>query len=443
MRPTTLVFNFLTTIFWISWINAHDLQKRQTGGFESLFGGGGGGGGLGGGGDKAQPQGPPSNPSAPVNDSCKALPFTKETWDKLSLDHYLKTYPGGANISVSAYAASKKAPNFECGVTKRCHAGQLCQPVMSPDWYILFAIQQWNAHVNGLVEAVSFGVNFVQATISLLLASLFPAVDVSTLEHFKLDMSVNGAFMMVSNTVLIDIMALFNSFQGFGGNLINIISNIITAGFEFGGGLIRFPAGPERDAFTFWSHLADSMAAYEKHIIDTFTETIATTLEKGISTDEGIYGAISNGTYIKPEQSIFLPLLADDIKNVTSVLALVQILRGMDSFVAIGTDVCNGRGKNGALEGRDVLSYCDPEGTVSKDDKEERTFQNAYVIEEQFGYTTQFLTNASLSCQNKYGGFGHTPNNTINLPLDPTSDCVVNLPVCDCRDKGTSSPPSR
>lgn len=62
--------------------------------------------------------------------------------------------------------------------------------------------------------------------------------------------------MMVSNTVLIDLMALFNSFQGFSGNLINIISNIITAGFELGGGLIQFPKGPERDAFTAVSSFA-------------------------------------------------------------------------------------------------------------------------------------------------------------------------------------------
>lgn len=169
---------------------------------------------------------------------------------------------------------------------------------------------------------------------------------------------------MVSNTVIMDILALFNSFQGFTQNLINIISNIITAGFELSGGLIRFPQGPERDAFTSvsrtcflpcahflhtpidvdgadftsndcfdeqWSHLAQSLAAYEKRITAAFSNKIESILEKGISQDDGIYGALLNGTYIKPEPPIFLPILADNLKNVTTVISLVQILRSMVS----------------------------------------------------------------------------------------------------------------
>ncbi|KAH9824405.1 hypothetical protein DFH28DRAFT_945543 [Melampsora americana] len=429
MRHPTL----LSTLIIIVLVFSVDAQMSPSS-LSSLFGGGGGSEQ----GSRPQPTGPPLNPSVPVNDSCKALPFTKDTWTKLELDHYLQTYPGGANLSVKAYAESKRAPSFDCGVGNRCHAGQLCQPVGLPDWYILFAIQQWNTHINGLVQALSFGINFVQATISLLLASLFPAVDLATLEHLKLDLSVNGAFFMVSNTLLIDIMALFNSFQGLVGDIFNIGGNLMTAAFEFAGGAIRLPPGPERDAFTSWAHLSNTFAAYEKQVIGRISEVVAGTLEKGISANDGIYGAISNGTYITPEPSIFLPLLADELKNVTTVLSLVAILKSMDSFVTIGSDLCNGDGKNGALPGKNVLSYCDPEGTMYNivrvsDDKEDRNFENAYVIEEEFGYTTQFLTNASISCQNKYGGFGHPPNATIDLPLDPTSDCVVNLPVCDCR----------
>jgi hypothetical protein len=42
-------------------------------------------------------------------------------------------------------------------------------------------------------------------------------------------------------------------------------------------------------------------------------------------------------------------------------------------------------------------------------DKEETSFPNAFTIENRFGFSTQFLTNASISCQQKYGGYEHFP----------------------------------
>jgi hypothetical protein len=39
---------------------------------------------------------------------------------------------------------------------------QLCFPVPAPDWYVLFAIQQWNIQTNNVVRALSYGVNFIQ-----------------------------------------------------------------------------------------------------------------------------------------------------------------------------------------------------------------------------------------------------------------------------------------
>lgn len=94
----------------------------------------------------------------------------------------------------------------------------------------------------------------------------FPAVDLATLEHLKLDLSVNGAFFMVSNTLLIDIMALFNSFQGLVGDIFNIGGNLMTAAFEFAGGAIRLPPGPERDAFTSVSEIYDLLSEIPKNL---------------------------------------------------------------------------------------------------------------------------------------------------------------------------------
>lgn len=201
MRHSTFLFTLIIVVFVVT----VDAQMSPSS-MSSLFGGGGGSGQ----GSQSQPTGPPLNPSAPVNDSCKALPFTKDTWNKLGLDHYLQTYPGGANLSVKvsyfmmpwdltsikavetlrlsmmiqgnficvherqkrgvlivaicfqaiqefqaepisrledftnriphlphlpshtqAYAESKRAPSFDCGVGNRCHAGQVSQSLRS------------------------------------------------------------------------------------------------------------------------------------------------------------------------------------------------------------------------------------------------------------------------------------------------------------------------
>ncbi|MBW0464098.1 hypothetical protein O181_003813 [Austropuccinia psidii MF-1] len=383
--------------------------------------------------------GPPLDPSIPVNSSCTALPFNKKTWQTLNLDKYLQSYPGGEHLTVAQYAATKGAPNFDCGVRSLCHAGQLCNPIPSPDWYILFAVQQWNIQINGMVSAITFAFNFVQATISRLLAAFFPAVDPSVAENFKLDFGVNGAFMMVSNTIILDILALFNSFQ-LGWNIFfNIINNLSVVGFSGIAGLLPIPKDPEREPFAVWSHLSDSMTVYEQKLIDGFSEFSEKVVQSGINSPNGLAGVLKNGTFMTPFEPIYLPAVEQSLKNVTTALYLVRFLRTMDAFVTIGSEVCHGNGKNGALDGDNVLSYCDPSGTMYnivrvKKDKEERHFSNAFVIEEQFGFSTQFLTNASISCQQKYGGFEHFPYVNTTVPMDPASDCVINLPVCDCRD---------
>lgn len=382
--------------------------------------------------------GPPRDPSVPVNATCRALPLTKETWKTLNLDQYLATYPGGDRITVLQYAASKGSIGFDCGVGNKCHANQLCYPTPAPDWYVLFAIQQWNIQTNAIVKALSFGLNFVQATISTILSALFPATDPRAIQMIKLNFGVNAAFMMVSNTLMIDIFTLFNVSQ-FGWNMFfNILNNVMTAAMFGAAAGYPTPKEPEKEAFEVWAHLAESMATYEQKLVDSISDETQKFLKLGISSKDGIANVLKNGTYLVPPETIFLPTIETALKNVTTALFLTRILRSMDSFVTVGSDVCNGKGPNGALEGDDKLSYCDPTGTMFNivrvhKDKEDRKFPNAFVIDSRFGFSTQFLTNASLSCQNKYGGFEHFPWTNTTIPRDPSADCVVNLPVCDLR----------
>jgi hypothetical protein len=76
-----------------------------------------------------------------------------------------------------------------------------------------------------------------------------------------------------------------------------------------------------------WAHLEKQMTGYEELLTTKLSNTTSTVTNSGISTDQGIYGQLRNGEYIKPVESIFLPIVEDDIKNVTIAISLVKVLR--------------------------------------------------------------------------------------------------------------------
>ncbi|EGG09322.1 uncharacterized protein MELLADRAFT_104282 [Melampsora larici-populina 98AG31] len=418
---------------------------------------------------KSQHHGPPKDPPEPLSANCTISALVPQTWKSLRLDDYLKNYPNGNATSLPAYAASKGLPSFECGIGQPCSSGQPCYPAALPDWYILFAVEQWNIQLNSMKKAIQWSANYVRSTISSVQSALFPAINTEGIDNFKIDFIENGACMMVSNTMLLDIFSLFYQFQDRVGDVMNIINNVMSAAFELGGGLLNAPKPPEgdREAFNEWTHLENQMVRYEKVMVDGLTKQADKIINAGISTDQGIYGQLKNGTYLQPNEAIYLPLVTDDLKNVTTVVTLVKVLRSVvrpsnlfvelnhqhfdilssvliivqqDAFVTIGSDVCAGNGINGAFEGDDILSYCDTNGTMYnivrvKNERYESKFENAWVISDHFGYSTQFLTNASISCQQKYGGFEHFPYKNTTLPRDAMADCIVNLPVCDLRNE--------
>ncbi|CAH7668627.1 hypothetical protein PPACK8108_LOCUS3150 [Phakopsora pachyrhizi] len=391
--------------------------------------------------NQAKSSGPPRDPSPTLNATCKIKSLSKETWAALQLDDYLKNYPGGLNLSLTQYASSKGLSNFQCGISEYCNAGQPCYPAPPPDWYIFFSVQQWNLSINIMKSAISFAVSFVKSTMSSLVAALIPDIDTSSLDHFKLDFAVNGAFAMVSNNLFIDIVGFFGRFQDATDDFLNIINNLMGSAFYFISIALPNPKAPEANlrGFDVWTHLSKGLARYETLLVQKLANQTASIQEAGISSKDGIYGQVRKGLFITPIEPIFLPRVQEDINNVTLAVSLVKVLRILNSFVTIGQDNCNYNGKNGAISGSDVLSYCDEQGTMFniirvKDGKESRIIRNSMVIEQRYGYSTQLLTNQSWTCQNKYGGFEKFPYTNYTLPRDVLSDCIINLPVCDCRD---------
>jgi hypothetical protein len=76
---------------------------------------------------------------------------------------------------------------------------------------------------------------------------------------FKLSFGVNAASMMVTNTIFLDILTLFNSPQ-FGWNLFfNVVNNVINAASYGVAALLPEPKEPTHEAFTEVGAFDDSL----------------------------------------------------------------------------------------------------------------------------------------------------------------------------------------
>jgi hypothetical protein len=92
-----------------------------------------------------------------------------------------------------------------------------------------------------------------------------PAYDTYQVDRMKLNLGVNGAMTMCSNTILLDLFSLFHNFQDSVGDALNILNNVIGAAMDFASGLIPSPdppEGPHREGFNMvsLSHVVEKPA---------------------------------------------------------------------------------------------------------------------------------------------------------------------------------------
>ncbi|WAQ85640.1 hypothetical protein PtA15_6A268 [Puccinia triticina] len=379
----------------------------------------------------------------PTNPSCKPLPMTKNTWNQLKLNDHLKKFPGGDKMSLIQYATKLNMTNFVCGVGGACNAGQPCYPLETPDWYILFAVQQWNSYMNVYYEAVSYGIAIVQSSMNALIASLFPASDTSAIRNIKANLGVQAAFSQVTGTIMIDFMLAIGSSSGPWFALFDFLNFIMVAGQGVAAFAIKEPPAPLQDGFFQWSNTAYYLSKYEEVIHKQIAEEGKKRIAAGISTDQGIYGVVKDGNFIEPANFASLPELQERIRLLASALGLNMLLHSINAFITVGSDPCNDKGKNGAWPEGTRLSWCDkPDGTmhnivIAKDGKTHNDINSASLINSYFGISTELIINSSIKCQNMNKGWNYVPwaKDKGALPKGPDSDCVFNLPVCYTQDK--------
>ncbi|KAH9464711.1 hypothetical protein Pst134EB_004227 [Puccinia striiformis f. sp. tritici] len=379
----------------------------------------------------------PVDGSADFRDPCARLPLTPQLWQSLDLDDYLRNFPGGKNLSLESFAEKVEATNFECGIGKMCNANQICMPVRGRDWYILVAAQNWNSFSNQMYQATAFALSVIQGLASSIVNDYAP--------HRPDVLMIGGTFMG-------DVAGLFGAIPGFvfpsmlaffGGTLWPFIQG----GTGFATGLYwtyhNVYASLPSDEFSKTMDVSYLLSKAQAETQAKLSDATKKVIVNGISTEEGLYGALKGGVFLNNHFSA-TERSEDEIKEAISAVARARLVaaiwKATGFFILRGHKPCTQDGPNGALPGDDVFSYCNPDGMMmtivqSIEGKLHEKFLSAHLLTAKYNLTTQYFVEHSWDCQEKYGSYSYDPYKKTILPANPDAECIVSLAVCDMTRK--------
>ncbi|KAG0147739.1 hypothetical protein CROQUDRAFT_61356 [Cronartium quercuum f. sp. fusiforme G11] len=367
--------------------------------------------------------------------NCTKQRLTQTLWNKLDLDDYMKKFEGGKTLSLVAYADQVNMTNFVCGIGAPCDAGQLCSSAMPPDWYILVGTQNWNQLMNDLYTSLAYGFGTVQDIAPSMITDLVPErtnLPVESATWLGMVAAVSGTFPAIM-------------FPGVGLWVWVWLQGILyTTASEiwFYQNVIRAPPDVV-SGYTKWTNFAWMLANMQDKAQEKISNYTQNVLKAGISQEDGMFGVLKGGKFL--ERPLKRPQfeIQTSFENIVRLKLLAAILRSQNVYITRGSDPCTYSGPAGAFNKSGVLSYCGKDHVMmnivqAKGSHTKMKLFGAGLIESKYGFTTGFLTNAAWNCQVKYGRYGYDPYSNTTLPSDVNSDCLFNLPVCDCTSKEIS-----
>lgn len=349
------------------------------------------------------------------------------------MDDYLRDYTGGGTLSVIAFANEVNMTDFDCGIGGSCDAGELCSSAKAPEWYVLVATQNWNDLMNSIYKAISFAVGTVQEMAPSMVGDLSPPlstfpIEVATIINIiAASLSVVPGFLFPGNGIWYYLVLQ--------GGLYTTFSEI---GFYCSA--VRSPPDVV-SGYTKWTDYAWLLSQFQDRAQEFCANFTTTTLQSGISTDQGLYGALKNGTFLQPGAQPSAMELEETLEKIVKMRLLAAILRARNVYITRGSDPCNKHGPNGAFPGPDILSYCGKDGIMmnivqAKGSKTVMNFYGSSKIVEKYHFDVGVLTESAWKCQSKYRKFDYNPYQNGTFPNDLDSDCLFSLPVCDCTQEG-------
>ncbi|KAG0144480.1 hypothetical protein CROQUDRAFT_47226 [Cronartium quercuum f. sp. fusiforme G11] len=353
-------------------------------------------------------------------------------WEKYNVTGWLETYPEGKNKTVRQFARENGVYNFDCRVSQSCHIGQIGQ-VPGPLYYPLFSLENYSKVQTSIIKAAGFAAKMVQTIGSQLAIDLY----VNETSHlFILYLFPTHLFLTVLQTTsCFHIIDLINPILSAGALM--LVAGAMALGVA-GSAIAEQQALASRksDAFSRWADYATMVAEWQEFIEQSANNKTEALIESGVSTEEGLLGHFKDGKYLYDVQQKSTTDIEEVLTKVLTARMINHILLMKKAFVVVDGDKCDQGGPDGAFKIEDGwLSYCTKEGSMrniiyNNDGKSGNTFYNHEAIVRKYNMSVQYITQQSIDCQKKYGGFSHDPYANGTFPESLDSDCVCNIPVC-------------
>ncbi|WAR55259.1 hypothetical protein PtB15_4B879 [Puccinia triticina] len=259
--------------------------------------------------------------------------------------------------------------------------------------------------------------SLVQANLLSIVSALFPQPDNLRIFSQKTHFAMGAALASLVATILPLVVTLVGEITIVGtwiaglvlipATIVNVVS--LTT---------RYKDVP-KDAFGLGSEVNYQMTNYQQQVQEALRNQTHSQLNTSISSPEGMAGALLGGSYLDPSQFRSVEQIENELRNITVRASVAHILKSMNAFVTIGSDPCNGGGKNGAWLGDNVLSYCNSNGTMfnivtvsPRKSKVKNHIPNAGDLSSKFGITTEYLTSSAIECQKTRKDVGTTHANS-------------------------------
>ncbi|KAI7962154.1 hypothetical protein MJO28_000248 [Puccinia striiformis f. sp. tritici] len=381
---------------------------------------------------------------------CKPRPLEPSLWAELGMNSYLSTYTNGTTLNLEQYASQVGAPDFECGIGKICSPGQLCEHVYGRDWYALVAAQNWNNFVNVLFQASGDATDLSEVALGTG-ADIVPTmlVDLEK-DPTRTPRHITAYLSLASNWISAFPSSLFKCYGPIAGTIwswgqlswLGLVMSLYQLG-AFGWVETLMIYGNGEDRFTRSSSISWCLGEAQHAVQGIISNITQDVIQAGISTNKGLASLNQDGIFLSEIPVIDRETVQKEYETMIKLKTLVKVWREQNVFIIRGADPCTQGGENGAFDDPNRLSYCGDDSimmSVVRGDKNgdgfDPTIFRAPLVEEKYGFTTEYLTTSSWDCQRKYGTFEFDPhvcrNKTNVHDLEMKDECSVNLPVCDC-----------
>ncbi|KIM96750.1 hypothetical protein OIDMADRAFT_32668 [Oidiodendron maius Zn] len=380
--------------------------------------------------------------------SCPTGPLTADTWESYGVDVFLATW-SAVNVTVTptdnvqSLAASFGAPNFFCGLDETCNAGQPCVPVDIPAWYVLVAIQNWNSYMNAMNTALNFASTMISLALPGIVSDFYP----NPTDNITPLQEIGKVFTTALSIV---------PFTG----ALGTASSVVTKGLTFVLGIVKPPALP--NLFLDWSDVSTSLGKILEGDQNALSSAITTTLNSPVNSSTGINQIVAGGDFLGVNQNFTENDIQSALINSTTVLAISLIFQAQKIFIAATFSVngnCADSTDNRGLKlsylcvpnssGEGYQDYLLTKNDGSSDGEPADLDDFANLLVNKYGISQQTFLVGPRDCLTANGGKQLTDSFNGTIPLDPTTQCLFNILVCnvdggaadvgivqDCQDQG-------